>query len=49
MLKGLDPILGPDLFATLRAVGHADESALIGGDDCEMTLRALIIVGPDES
>ncbi|HEY3796786.1 MAG TPA: RbsD/FucU domain-containing protein [Caulobacteraceae bacterium] len=25
MLKGIDPLLGPELLATLRAMGHADE------------------------
>jgi L-fucose mutarotase len=25
MLKGLDPLLGPELLAMLRAMGHADE------------------------
>jgi len=25
MLKGLDPLLGPDLLAMLRAMGHGDE------------------------
>src|SRR5690242_20169058 len=25
MLKGIDPALGPDLLAILRAMGHADE------------------------
>lgn len=25
MLKGVDPILGPDLLAALRAMGHGDE------------------------
>jgi len=25
MLKGIDPVLGPDLLAILRAMGHADE------------------------
>ncbi len=25
MLKGIDPVLGPELLATLRAMGHADE------------------------
>ena len=25
MLKGLDPILGPDLLAVLRAMGHGDD------------------------
>lgn len=25
MLKGIDPLLGPDLLGTLRAMGHGDE------------------------
>jgi L-fucose mutarotase len=25
MLKGIDPVLGPDLLAALRAMGHGDE------------------------
>lgn len=25
MLKGIDPVLGPDLLALLRAMGHGDE------------------------
>jgi len=29
MLKGLDPLLGPELLATLRAMGHADEVAVV--------------------
>ena len=29
MLKGIDPLLGPDLLATLRAMGHADEIAIV--------------------
>jgi len=29
MLKGLDPVLGPELLATLRAMGHADEIAVV--------------------
>ena len=29
MLKGLDPLLGPELLATLRAMGHADEIAIV--------------------
>lgn len=32
MLKGIDPILGPDLLATLRAMGHGDEIALVDGN-----------------
>ena len=29
MLKGLDPLLGPALLAALRAMGHADEIAIV--------------------
>jgi L-fucose mutarotase len=29
MLKGIDPLLGPELLATLRGMGHADEIAVV--------------------
>jgi len=29
MLKGIDPLLTPDLIYTLRAMGHGDEIALV--------------------
>lgn len=29
MLKGVDPILGPDLLAALRAMGHGDELVIV--------------------
>jgi L-fucose mutarotase len=29
MLRGLDPILGPDLLHTLRAMGHGDEICIV--------------------
>ena len=32
MLKGLDPVLGPALLSTLRAMGHGDEIALVDGN-----------------
>jgi len=32
MLKGLPPILGPELLATLRAMGHGDEIAIVDGN-----------------
>ena len=32
MLKGLDPLLGPELLATLRAMGHGDEIAIVDGN-----------------
>ena len=32
MLKRIDPILSPDLLATLRAMGHGDEIAIVDGN-----------------
>lgn len=32
MLKGLNPILSPDLLFTLRAMGHGDEIAIVDGN-----------------
>ncbi|HEV2557729.1 MAG TPA: RbsD/FucU domain-containing protein [Microvirga sp.] len=32
MLKGLDPLLTPDLLATLRAMGHGDDIAIVDGN-----------------
>ena len=32
MLKGLDPLLGPELLAMLRAMGHGDEIAIVDGN-----------------
>ncbi|MGH6993720.1 MAG: RbsD/FucU family protein [Caulobacteraceae bacterium] len=29
MLKGIDPLLGPELLAALRAMGHADEIVIV--------------------
>lgn len=29
MLKGIDPLLGPDLLQILRAMGHGDEIAVV--------------------
>lgn len=29
MLKGIDPILGPDLLSTLRAMGHGDDIVIV--------------------
>ena len=29
MLKFIDPVLGPDLLATLRAMGHGDDIAIV--------------------
>ena len=32
MLKGLNPLLGPDLLRILRAMGHGDEIAIVDGN-----------------
>src|SRR3712207_1788037 len=32
MLKGLDPILSPDLLQVLRSMGHGDEIAVVDGN-----------------
>ncbi len=32
MLKGLNPLLSPDLLKTLRAMGHGDEIAIVDGN-----------------
>ena len=32
MLIGINPILSPDLLATLRAMGHGDEIAIVDGN-----------------
>jgi L-fucose mutarotase len=32
MLKGIDPILGPELLKVLRAMGHGDEIAIVDGN-----------------
>jgi len=32
MLKGLDPLLSPELLFTLRAMGHGEEIALVDGN-----------------
>ena len=32
MLKGLNPLLGPELLKILRAMGHGDEIAIVDGN-----------------
>lgn len=32
MLKGINPILGPDLLQILRTMGHGDEIAIVDGN-----------------
>ena len=46
MLKGIDPILGPELLATLRAMGHADEIAIVDANfPAAANARRLIRAG----
>lgn len=43
MLKGLDPLLGPDLLRALRAMGHGDEIAIVDGNyPAETDARRLV-------
>ncbi len=32
MLRGIDPLLGPELLMILRAMGHGDEIAIVDGN-----------------
>ena len=45
MLKGLNPLLGPDLLKVLRAMGHGNEIAIVDGNypaatDAKRLIRA---------
>ena len=45
MLKGINPLLGPDLLKVLRAMGHGDEIAIVDGNypaetDAKRLIRA---------
>ncbi|TGU57688.1 transporter, partial [Mesorhizobium sp. M2D.F.Ca.ET.147.01.1.1] len=43
MLIGIPPLLGPQLLATLRAMGHGDEIAIVDGNyPAEEQARRLI-------
>ena len=33
MLKGIDPLLSPDLLRVLRAMGHGDEIAIVASSE----------------
>ncbi len=43
MLKGLDPLLGPELLAALRAMGHGDEILLADANFPSETLARRLI------
>jgi L-fucose mutarotase len=43
MLKGIDPLLSPDLLAILRAMGHGDELAIVDANfPAASTARRLV-------
>jgi L-fucose mutarotase len=43
MLIGVPPLLGPDLLAVLRAMGHGDEIAIVDGNyPAEQDARRLV-------
>src|SRR5271169_2948722 len=43
MLKGIDPLLGPDLLHTLAAMGHGDEIAIVDANfPAASTARRLV-------
>ncbi|HQY73245.1 MAG TPA: RbsD/FucU domain-containing protein [Aestuariivirga sp.] len=43
MLKGIDPVLGPELLAVLRGMGHGDEIAVVDGNyPAETDARRLV-------
>lgn len=43
MLKGIDPLLSPDLLAILRAMGHGDEIAIVDANfPASSTARRLV-------
>lgn len=45
MLKGLDPLLGPDLLWVLAAMGHGDDLALVDGNHPAETIAAATTSG----
>jgi L-fucose mutarotase len=46
VLKGIDPILGPELLMTLRAMGHGDEIAIVDANyPADTDARRLVRMG----
>ena len=49
MLKGIDPVLGPELLAILRGMGHGDEIAVVDGNypaETDAKKFALAVLNP---
>ena len=51
MLKGIDPLLGPDLLYVLAAMGHGDEIAIVDANfpAASMARRLIRLDGVDAS
>jgi len=45
MLKGLDPLLSPDLFWVLAAMGHGDDLALVDANHPAETIARATVSG----
>jgi L-fucose mutarotase len=43
MLKGIDPLLSPELLMVLRAMGHGDEIAVVDGNFPASTMARRLI------
>lgn len=43
MLRGIDPILGPDLLFTLRAMGHGDEIVVVDANYPALAMAKRLI------
>ncbi|SHF68997.1 L-fucose mutarotase [Kaistia soli DSM 19436] len=43
MLRGIDPIIGPDLLFTLRAMGHGDEIAIVDANFPALAMAKRLI------
>ena len=43
MLRGIDPILGPDLLFALRAMGHGDEIAIVDANFPALAMAKRLI------
>ena len=43
MLIGINPLLGPELLSTLRAMGHGDEIAIVDGNYPAQTDAARLV------
>jgi L-fucose mutarotase len=43
MLKGLDPLLGPELLAILRGMGHGDELAIVDANFPAVALAGRLV------